>query len=313
MSTGELTRRRAVGTSLAFKWFPTVRTAPAETRREVAERLNADPHRVGLSKVLLNPKHPAVRAANDARTVVRNEWVSATLPYVTDGIRLVGRDRVQGLAERLDYLERDVRYAAEALDDARSELIADARERLGSMFSLYDYPSHFAALLRVQFRVLDLEPPTYLADFCAGVYEDQMRQTAESFAQAALVAEQTFASELLDMVAHLRERLEGNEDGTRRIFRDSAIENLRGFFDRFRALNIESGPALVSEVAALESLMTGVTPEALRSNEPLRDRMRADLGMVVEALEPLTTDAPRRRLTRVADDASAPAMVAAAQ
>jgi hypothetical protein len=46
-------------------------------------------------------------------------------------------------------------------------------------------------------------------------------------------------------VAHLTERITGtNEDGSEKIFRDSAVDNLSDFFERFRSLNVRSNPQL---------------------------------------------------------------------
>jgi len=42
----------------------------------------------------------------------------------------------------------------------------------------------------------------------------------------------------------LAERLTGLHDGQPKVFRDSADENLREFFERFRRLNIRSSPEL---------------------------------------------------------------------
>ena len=51
-------------------------------------------------------------------------------------------------------------------------------------------------------------------------------------------------TELQRLKAHLAERLTGLHDGQPKVFRDSAVENLREFFERFRRLNIRSSPEL---------------------------------------------------------------------
>jgi hypothetical protein len=66
----------------------------------------------------------------------------------------------------------------------------------------------------------------------------------ERFESAVELAEQAFATELQRLTAHLAERLTGLHDGQPKVFRDSAVENLREFFERFRRLNIRSSPEL---------------------------------------------------------------------
>ena len=71
----------------------------------------------------------------------------------------------------------------------------------------------------------------------------EQRATAARAFNAEL-AEQVFATELQRLTAHLAERLTGLHDGQPKVFRDSALENLRQFFERFRRLNIRSSPEL---------------------------------------------------------------------
>ncbi len=68
----------------------------------------------------------------------------------------------------------------------------------------------------------------------------------ERFESAVELAEQAFATELQRLTAHLAERLTGLHDAPPKVFRDSAVENLREFFERFRRLNIRSSPELGS-------------------------------------------------------------------
>ena len=50
--------------------------------------------------------------------------------------------------------------------------------------------------------------------------------------------------ELQQLVAHLTERLTGQSDGQPKTFRNSAVNNLTEFFDRFRQLNVRSNQDL---------------------------------------------------------------------
>ena len=56
------------------------------------------------------------------------------------------------------------------------------------------------------------------------------------FDDAVQPAEGAFVAELSSIVAHLTERLSGHEDGKPKVFRDSAVGNLREFFERFQSL-----------------------------------------------------------------------------
>lgn len=71
------------------------------------------------------------------------------------------------------------------------------------------------------------------------------------------LAETAFTAEFSKLVAHLTERLSGQEDGKPKVFRDSAIENLTTFFDRFRHLNVQSSERLNSLVEQADQDLCG--------------------------------------------------------
>jgi len=71
-------------------------------------------------------------------------------------------------------------------------------------------------------------------------------------------------TELQRLKAHLAERLTGLHDGQPKVFRDSAVENLREFFERFRRLNNRSSPELDGLVQQAQQTINGVEPQTLR-------------------------------------------------
>ncbi|WP_315861178.1 hypothetical protein [Anatilimnocola floriformis] len=115
---------------------------------------------------------------------------------------------------------------------------------------------------------------------------------------ARRLAEQAFTDELSKLVSHLTERLSGAEDGKPKIFRDSAVENLREFFDRFRHLNIRSCEQLDELVTQAQRVVRGVEPQQLRENQNLRQQVAAQLSSVQSVLDGMLVDRPRRNILR---------------
>jgi hypothetical protein len=108
------------------------------------------------------------------------------------------------------------------------------------------------------------------------------------------MAEQAFTEELSKLVSHLTERLSGQEDGKPKVFRDSAIDNLREFFERFRHLNIRSDEQLDALVnQAQES--SGHQPQQLRDQ---RSASRCPQLSGVSGAGRLLVDRPRRNILR---------------
>ena len=64
---------------------------------------------------------------------------------------------------------------------------------------------------------------------CPQLYEQERARVAARFEEAVRLAEQAFLDEFARLVAHLTERITGaDDDGTAKVFRDSAVDNLVG-------------------------------------------------------------------------------------
>jgi len=107
-----------------------------------------------------------------------------------------------------------------------------------------------------------------------------------------------FVSELAKIVSHLSERLSGEVDGKPKVFRDSAVNNLVEFFERFRELNVRSSEQLDGLVADCQRIVRGVGPQELRDNQQLREHVATELSQVQSVLDGLLVDRPRRNILR---------------
>ena len=112
------------------------------------------------------------------------------------------------------------------------------------------------------------------------------------------LAEQAFTAEFAQLVGHLAERLAAGPGGERKVFRDSAVENLRAFFERFTSLNVRSSAELERLVGAAREALAGVEPQAVRDSESLRGQVAARLATVQATLDGMLVDQPRRRILR---------------
>ena len=112
------------------------------------------------------------------------------------------------------------------------------------------------------------------------------------------LAEQAFFDELAKLVTHLTDRLSGTEDGKPKVFRDSAVENLHEFFERFRHLNVGSSQELDDLVEQAQRIVRRVAPQQLRDNERLRQTVATQLSAVQSLIDGLMVDRPRRNILR---------------
>ncbi|MCY2991336.1 MAG: hypothetical protein NTY19_26205, partial [Planctomycetota bacterium] len=94
------------------------------------------------------------------------------------------------------------------------------------------------------------------------------------------------------------ERLAGQADNRPKVFRDSAVNNLTEFFQRFRQLNVRSNDQLDNLVAQCQQIVRGVEPQLLRDSQGVRQRVTTQLSQVENVLDTLLTDRPRRNILR---------------
>ena len=227
-----------------------------------------------------------------------NYWRGITLPYAEPGVRLIRQSDIESFVHTLEGFRDELVQAEADLNAVYEEVKADARRRLGRLYNPSDYPPEVRDLFGVGWDFPSVEPPSYLMRIAPEVYEEERRRVAARFDEAVRLAEQAFASEFARLLSHLTARLANGEDGGRQVFRDSVVNNLVEFFGKFSELNVRSNPELDALVEQAQRLVRGVTPQALRDSDALRQEVTSSMARVRSQVEALITDAPRRRLVR---------------
>ena len=291
-------RREMAAVRLAFTWLGVRKTLSREQKAEAADAFGAEGEFLSAGKKLLDTRHTAYKAVTAIRGRLIANWRHMTLPYPEPGLRLLPRSRIEVFNRLQSDLRQELAEAVVDLDQHYSELKRAARTRLGRLYDDSDYPSSLVGLFEVSWDYPSIEPPNYLQQISPQLYEEECRRVAARFEEAVELAESAFIDELAKMVAHLTERLSGSEDGKPKIFRDSAVENLQEFFERFRALNVRSSEQLEALVNQCQRVVRGAPAQSLRDDPALRTRIASQLSGVNAALEGLLVDRPRRSLLR---------------
>ena len=237
---------------VSFTWFGTQKTldpraegpgrrglrrrGPVPLRRQEADRHQATP-----------PSAPSRRSA--ARSTRTGRGMS--LPYPEPGVRLIRHDVVEEFAAQMADFRAELDDAVANLDRHYGELKQAAARAAGQPVQPGRLPRDAGRPLR---RRRGTSPPSSRPTTCVqlspGLYEQERARVAARFDEAVQLAEQAFLEEFARLVAHLTERITGvGEDGQPRVFRDSAVDNLSEFFDRFRELNVRSNEQLDELVA----------------------------------------------------------------
>jgi hypothetical protein len=283
---------------LSFTWFGTRKTLTREQKEQAADSFGAEGDFLSAGKKLIDTQHPKFKAVTSVRTRTVNYWKALSLPYPDPGVRLIRQDAIDEFARRMNRFKAELEDAVVELGEHYEELRNAARQRLGSLYSAADYPVSLQGLFAVDWEFPSVEPPEYLRRLNPALYEQECERVRSRFDEAVRLAEGAFMDEFAQLVTHLCERLGGGSDGRQKVFRNSAVDNLTQFFERFRTLNVGTNAELDRLVDEAQQIVGGVRPQNLRDNSGLRRQVATQLSGVQSVLDGLLVDRPRRNIIR---------------
>jgi len=283
---------------VCFTWFGTRKTLSPEQKAQAAESFGAEGQYLTAGKKLLDGTHPALKSVTAIRGRIISFWKGISLPFPEPGLRLIRQQDIASFDVQMTTHRVELEEAVCQLDARYEELRTAARHRLGSLYNPGDYPTSLRGLFAIGWDFPSVEPPEYLSRLSPRLFEQECRRVTARFDEAVQLAEEAFLSELDRLVSHLTERLSGQEDGRPKVFRDTAVENLREFFSRFQQLNVRSNADLDNLVEQARRVLRGVEPQALRDNAARRQQVASQLAGVQASLDQLMVDRPRRSIIR---------------
>jgi len=283
---------------VSLNWLGVRKTLTAEQKTQAADTFGAESNFLSAGKKLLDTTHPAFKAVTSIKGRIIALWKSMSLPYPEAGIRLIRQDQIDGFNSKMESLQQELATAVRDLDRHYHELKSVARDRLGSLYNSDDYPANLISLFKVSWDFPSVEPPNYLRELSPELYQQECERMTARFDEAVRLAEQAFIEELHDLVSHLTERLSGQADGKPKTFRDSVVNNLSEFFERFGQLNVRSNDELDQLVEHCQGIVRGVKPQSLRDDKGLRQHVVTELSQVENVLDSLLVDKPRRNIMR---------------
>ncbi len=283
---------------LSFTWLGVRKSLTSAQKNQEADSFGAEGKFLSAGKKLLDTSHPAFKAVTAIRGRTVAYWKGVSLPYPEVGIRLIRQDAIAAFDQQLAEFRDELDDAVAELNRHYAELRLAARDRLGDLFNVSDYPATLIGMFAIEHDFPSVEPPNYLRQLSPELYEQECRRVQSRFDEAVQLAEQVFLDELTKLVEHVTERLSSEHDGKPKVFRDTAITNLTEFFERFRSLNVRSNEQLDELVVRAQQIVGGVEPQQLRDNGILRQQIVTQLSGVQSSLDGLLVDRPRRNIQR---------------
>jgi hypothetical protein len=215
---------------------------------------------------------------------IRSWLYGVTQPWGDNGDRVLNMAYFMEFKDRLTDYEGQFSTAVNSFLSDYDTLVAAAAFQLGDLFNREDYPMREAIESKFGFRY-SMTPLPQSGDFRVDIGEDGLRELQsqyESVLEQRVVGAMTEAWERLhDCLTRMSERLEDSDDGKRKIFRDSLVENAIEICGLLKSFNITGDVRMDEMRKQLEDTMRGVDADALRNSDSLREQTKRKVDAIL--------------------------------
>jgi len=166
-------------------------------------------------------------------------------------------------------------------------------------YNVADYPpvEAVAARFEMSWQYFEFGVPDALARVNPAVFAEARQQAAAQVKQAAEHIEALMRAKALELVAHLRDRLQPEPDGRKKRLHETALTNLAEYLAYFDHKNVTGDGELKTIVDDLRAKLAHTDIEAIKSTDTLRDRLGQEMSDIATQLESMVERVPRRRIT----------------
>lgn len=305
-SFGSKLKETTAAVRFSHEKFGARRALTRSQRDTAASSFHADGASLSASKRIIDTKDPSYKAVTGVISRAKGYWRDMTVPYPERGVRLIRRDKIAAFNAKMTEFKNELRDAANELHAAYDALCVSAREQLGDLFSVEDYPAVLKDEFSIEWDYPTIGAPDYLKTLNPALYEAEQAKVEARFNDAVMLAEAAFTEELHGLVGNLLERLKPDANGEQKVFRDKSVTNLAEFFEKFKEMSTGANPALAALVGQAQAALRGegagglINPTDLRNSADLQTQIAQSLGSVAEVLDTLLVPKPSRSI--VLDD-----------
>jgi hypothetical protein len=216
-------------------------------------------------------------AINKVAGAVRTWHYTVTQPWSDNGARILNAEQMFDYKARLVEFEREFVSKVHEFLNEYDNLVSAAAFSLGDLFDRDEYPTREEIERKFGFGYT-IEPLPQSGDFRVEIGDEGLRELQAQYEQAITNrVEQAMRDSwdrLHDVLSKMSERLESTEDGKRKIFRDSLVENAHELCNLLKHFNVNQDVRLESMRMELSNLLSGVDAETLRESDELRDNTK---------------------------------------
>lgn len=226
-----------------------------------------------------------LKRITDFVAMTRNEFYNLTLPWSDNGQRLVPMMQFFTLKSWINDKNNTFTGMVNQFLIDYPTLISAQAFQLGALFNRAEYPTADEIASKFGFNVNYLPVPSagdFRVDSISEIKDELQQQYEALYNERVQQVNQDLWQRLYDTLKHMSDRLGYNEDGTKKIFRDSLVDNAVELCDLLKRLNVTGDMELEKARAWLESTLMGVDADELRK-EGARDEIKVQVDTALDA------------------------------
>ena len=214
--------------------------------------------------------------------------LSQTLPWTDNGSRLLPMSNFVNYKKQLGELEANYEALVDKFIIAYPNLVSAAAFQLGTLFDRNEYPDESSLKRKFKFTYSFFPVPT-AGDFRIDINEEAkaeiMANCNSAYQDRLNNAMREAWSRLHDCLSRMSERLTDNADGSRKIFRDSLVENGVELVSMLKHLNITQDPKLELARRELQSAIGAHDLDSLRDNSNAREAVKLKVDSILSKFD----------------------------
>ena len=219
---------------------------------------------------------------------IRSWMYTVTQPWGDNGDRVLNMSHFAEFKDRLADYETQFATSVNSFLNDYDTLVAAAAFQLGDLFNREDYPTRETIESKFGFRY-SMIPLPQAGDFRVDIGEEGLKQLQDQYEavlQQRVTGAMTEAWERLhDCLSRMSERLADSEDGKRKIFRDSLVENAIEICGLLKSFNITNDTRMDEMRKQLEDAMRGVDADSLRDSDSLREQTKRKVDNILSKFD----------------------------
>jgi hypothetical protein len=254
----------------------------------------------GVSQEIDTAKHTTTRAGNYSKRLFADEPIfdaiqkytgnartyhyHATMPWSDSGLRLLTTAMFFDYQREITAMEQEFERLVEQFITNYDKLVIQAQMKLGTLFNADDYPP--VEMIRDKFKFsVKFAPVPEVGDWRVNVGQEAEAILKESYAnyyQSNLESAYADVWERThEALTRMSEKLSGDK---KQIFRDTLVSNVMDMVDLLEKFNVTGDTKMRAAKHKLESVMLGITPDALREDDHLRLDVKGKVDLLIKEL-----------------------------